>query len=1697
MKRGLNDSPRSLKSLLIEAYSSESDFENREEWHRLVSRKALSEKDQPETKHILVRYLLEGDLTPWKQGYDLKIKDGIQTMLWVAAGGEDPEKTFDTLRKKNEESEPRCQSVWIGSHVAYRCVTCGISENSCMCVYCFDAKDHVDHEYRLYSSSAGGCCDCGDPIAWRESGFCKKHRVDKSAPYQRDERILSNARFACSVVTEHLMWALRRCFFYGKHRPEISGAYGVAKCFDFFKMMTSVCRETMIALGEALAEKRNICVELIGWGHYIPPFATDIVSDGNAINSLLRLGCYLPSPLSFDLGAILLKLLLEPAFKDTFTRSFIEYLENYLELIWKDDIKPTTYIQIAQAQVLNALGEQDIPEDSDEEDEPIPTVVVNLNQKPPHHVLPSSPKSISDEEVRNNARQFLDRIYCQLFHSESISLMYSDRLLDVMLFKLANHFNQAVLDGKFHLTRLKPNFYRRILLQLNLLLQHDSLGMKVIYSPEYFSALLDVLRSLQLLDSQRRRESNEDHISHPNRSFKLAFPLMYEFEEQLVSPLLNSIQKNIDKEEAYNMIKQRLLDCKTCIQIWYAESAPGFSEFPNVYSCHVPLSRFFFRFYFIFLNQLKDDCSQKEYFLFDFEDIFPLIIPSLRVLAMIFQILDGKWIRNGQLMLTTSHLYLKIFPFTTLEPDLLPLKICLAFPNCDVNQVFSRCELILGIERTFKVFGAICFGNESLSATRRSAIHCLAHRDFSFSDLESHCPPKSSRELEDVLKDIAEIHEVSAMNPASATTNSSAYYSLKSAQWKFVEFGFYLRWYRFDEENALTRFKRSKNIKDTESFFPILDLESIGASKLSAKIFQEATELVARCLDLWKNEETNEYLSLLSCLLLIGGFRVGFLSHSTEHFNKVEFSEALKSNVKEKIPKNVYEELSKHLLVDQPYEIAQENDGMRQTSISKIASKAQEKALKKFAKKQKKFRTLEQEEEEEELTKSGNLKITDDASLIRSVMDVESTNEIEIKDEPLCSLCKKPETDEEHLNLLICKAGSSLLYTLESVALEGEGKCIAKENPENSEMTKSLPRFESISNQDLPYMDSRSVFVCVNTLRERFLYGPDSIDFDYLANSSESYRTVLHTCTHLTHASCLESYRSVLIHRAEAGQPYEGQGIIMLKNGELFCPVCRRITSDLLPLLKPVKFPQLQSKSIFEKVGKDWLKSRLEEYNNHENSVKLLQQDPSAEVVVKFLKNHPFGKRKDHIDFGNLILTEVYTCDSSPGRQKTVQAVISPLLQLAVRQPHCYTAKIEDQPNNPFAYYSRWNQFVFERFGEDRGRVKRRATAINADLTLVFIEWLIYCPYLRFASVQELSCEGKKLLNFLLPFARIQDLLLEEIFKMENESLNYRIDQESSKEGDAIRAAGLFLALNDYLNQPTPPYRLSPKQRSDLEVKIDLFLDSIKQNEFTASSILMKNLIQNYIPNDSLPFKPKFNFPRESAVERLIKHACIVLGIESDELLQGTSVEFEETRKYLKRAMFSFFKEVSELIASPDRPLGVAVTSMRLLCSALLPSVYAKLSSRNISIIELPTEYSSLTISYIARNAICKNCHKPPEIPALCLLCGTLICYHGACCRVDEMDEFLNHGLKCPRGTGTTFGLYMLLRNCVVIVIFDKFRHCLWGSLYLDAHNEEDHNFQRGKPLYLNLDRLDALEKLQKSQSWFLETKILGYITFN
>lgn len=130
-----------------------------------------------------------------------------------------------------------------------------------------------------------------------------------------------------------------------------------------------------------------------------------------------------------------------------------------------------------------------------------------------------------------------------------------------------------------------------------------------------------------------------------------------------------------------------------------------------------------------------------------------------------------------------------------------------------------------------------------------------------------------------------------------------------------------------------------------------------------------------------------------------------------------------------------------------------------------------------------------------------------------------------------------------------------------------------------------------------------------------------------------------------------------------------------------------------------------------------------------------------------------------------------------------------------------------------------------------------------------------------------------------------------------------------------------------------------------------------------------------------------------------------------------------------------------------------------------------------------PPDNYNIIFQYYHRKA-CTACKKVPKDPALCLVCGAFVCLKGACCKQQGTCEcvlvsvsahptsslrgcvfvrvcffktycVLQHSQHCGAATGI-----FLLINASVIIIIRGHRFCLWGSVYLDAHGEEDRDLR-------------------------------------
>ncbi|TGJ85082.1 hypothetical protein E0Z10_g3684 [Xylaria hypoxylon] len=69
-----------------------------------------------------------------------------------------------------------CGHIFRAGEATYGCKTCSTDDTCCLCSKCFHATDHTGHMVRIsISPGNSGCCDCGDPEAWKLPMFCTIH----------------------------------------------------------------------------------------------------------------------------------------------------------------------------------------------------------------------------------------------------------------------------------------------------------------------------------------------------------------------------------------------------------------------------------------------------------------------------------------------------------------------------------------------------------------------------------------------------------------------------------------------------------------------------------------------------------------------------------------------------------------------------------------------------------------------------------------------------------------------------------------------------------------------------------------------------------------------------------------------------------------------------------------------------------------------------------------------------------------------------------------------------------------------------------------------------------------------------------------------------------------------------------------------------------------------------------------------------------------------------------------------------------------------------------------------------------------------------------------------------------------------------------------------------------------------------------
>lgn len=115
------------------------------------------------------------------------------------------------------------------------------------------------------------------------------------------------------------------------------------------------------------------------------------------------------------------------------------------------------------------------------------------------------------------------------------------------------------------------------------------------------------------------------------------------------------------------------------------------------------------------------------------------------------------------------------------------------------------------------------------------------------------------------------------------------------------------------------------------------------------------------------------------------------------------------------------------------------------------------------------------------------------------------------------------------------------------------------------------------------------------------------------------------------------------------------------------------------------------------------------------------------------------------------------------------------------------------------------------------------------------------------------------------------------------------------------------------------------------------------------------------------------------------------------------------------------------------------------------------------SFIQLPESF--LDILKDIRKRPCSACQQQPEEPALCLLCGAVVCVGNEACRSEYEGQCTLHARACT--AGQSLFLLPFLAQILAVSAPDC---CLWDCPYVDKNGEPNPNHRRPCIMHFRLD---------------------------
>ncbi|CAJ2670351.1 unnamed protein product [Trifolium pratense] len=623
----------------------------------------------------------------------------------------------------------------------------------------------------------------------------------------------------------------------------------------------------------------------------------------------------------------------------------------------------------------------------------------------------------------------------------------------------------------------------------------------------------------------------------------------------------------------------------------------------------------------------------------------------------------------------------------------------------------------------------------------------------------------------------------------------------------------------------------------------------------------------------------------------------------------------------------------------------------------------------------------------------------------------------------------------------------------------------------------------------------------------------------------------LSSCGHAVHQGCLSRYLSSLKERSVRRIVFEGGHIVDPDQGEILCPVCRRLVNCVLPTLhgelhNPLVFStsSIHNTTPFADSNDVTYSLRLQQALN------LLKSAANAVGKDKFLKAiplHHIDKTRPNVENFSFVLSKMYF----PGKQDklsrfskinhsllmwdtlkyslTSMEIVTRCGKTSFTPNFALSAMYEElKSSSGFILYmllklvqktrSKNSIHVLQRF---RG-VELFAESICSGVSLSYADNVIsgrgdMLSVLKHIEMDPSStdiCFWNQASDPVLahdPFSTLMWVLfcLPQPFLTCEESLL------------SLVHAFYMVAVT----QAVILYSEKSQDKSSTESSLSDCMITDINKIMGESGCASQYFVSNYFdPNvDIKDAIRRFSFPylRRCALLWKILYSSIPPPFCDEENTSNRSWNIpRDTMDSVDINMFEItnIQELENMFKIP--PLDVVLkdelsrSSVSNWCRHFCKEYESQRIQRNIHVtpavpfelMRLPKVYQDLLQRCIKQR--CPECKSRLDEPALCLLCGRLCSPSWKpCCRESGCQT---HSATCGAGTGV-----FLLTKRTTILLQRSARQAPWPSPYLDAFGEEDFEMSRGKPLFLNEERYAALTYMVASHGMDRSSKVLGQTT--